>query len=204
MHLAFDDAHIHLLLLLHFAYISICQPQIAVVQPIKVLYLVVDGSLPRAKMNQQLLPIRSAKEAEVTAPEIIARSKGGVLPDELKDKKRFDSNCITPGTDFTEIEFCSAKVVEFAETDPFSKGAVRDCVNHVLGEGEHKVDFIREQEKQSRMVENWIVRTGKTQPYARAIRMPILSCWVSLRTNPNSCCCRCRPPVVVAAVQRST
>jgi hypothetical protein len=80
-----------------------------VVQPIKVLYLVVDGSLPRAKMNQQLLPIRSAKEAEVTAPEIIARSKGGVLPDELKDKKRFDSNCITPGTDFTEIEFVLQK-----------------------------------------------------------------------------------------------
>jgi 5'-3' exoribonuclease 1 len=66
------------------------------VQPRHVLYLAVDGVAPRAKMNQQRSRrFRSAKEAEVTASEIIAR--GGV---NLESHKRFDSNCITPGTDF--------------------------------------------------------------------------------------------------------
>jgi 5'-3' exonuclease len=54
------------------------------VQP-KVLYLVVDGvAPPRQDESTALRRFRSAKEAEVTASEIIARSKGGVLPDELK------------------------------------------------------------------------------------------------------------------------
>jgi 5'-3' exonuclease len=94
------------------------------VQPTKVLYLAVDGVAPRAKMNQQRSRrFRSAKEAEVTEGEIIARSKGGALPDELKDKKRFDSNCITPGTDFLlKLNLALQKWVEFKmETDPFWK-----------------------------------------------------------------------------------
>lgn len=70
------------------------------VQPQKVLYLAVDGVAPRAKMNQQRSRrFRSAKEAEVLTSEILARSDGK-LPQELQTKKRFDSNCITPGTDF--------------------------------------------------------------------------------------------------------
>jgi 5'-3' exoribonuclease 1 len=120
------------------------------VQPTKVLYLAVDGVAPRAKMNQQRSRrFRSAKEAEVTASEIIARSKGGALPDELKDKKRFDSNCITPGTDFLlKLNLALQKWVEFKmETDPFWKGGADVIVSgpDVPGEGEHKVmDFIRE------------------------------------------------------------
>jgi 5'-3' exoribonuclease 1 len=66
-------------------------------QPTKVLYLAVDGVAPRAKMNQQRSRrFRSAKEAEITAGEIIARGGGK----ELESRQRFDSNCITPGTDF--------------------------------------------------------------------------------------------------------
>ena len=73
------------------------------VQPSKVLYLAVDGVAPRAKMNQQRSRrFRSAKEAEISASEIIAR--GGK---ELEDRKRFDSNCITPGTDFM-LKLCIA------------------------------------------------------------------------------------------------
>jgi len=74
-----------------------CLSLYKLVQPRKVLYLAVDGVAPRAKMNQQRSRrFRSAKEAEVTASEIIARGGGK----ELENQKRFDSNCITPGTDF--------------------------------------------------------------------------------------------------------
>eukprot|EP00977_Amphora_coffeiformis_P020057 scaffold7808_cov184-Amphora_coffeaeformis.AAC.36 len=65
------------------------------VRPSKVLYLAVDGVAPRAKMNQQRSRrFRSAKEAEMTASELLAQGKA------LPDQQRFDSNCITPGTDF--------------------------------------------------------------------------------------------------------
>ena len=65
------------------------------VRPRKVLYLAVDGVAPRAKMNQQRSRrFRSAKEAEITASELLAQGK------DLPDQQRFDSNCITPGTDF--------------------------------------------------------------------------------------------------------
>jgi hypothetical protein len=65
------------------------------VRPRKVLYLAVDGVAPRAKMNQQRSRrFRSAKEAEQLAGELLARNG------KLDTTNRFDSNCITPGTDF--------------------------------------------------------------------------------------------------------
>ena len=78
------------------------------VRPTKVLYLAVDGVAPRAKMNQQRSRrFRSAKEAEVTASELIAQGKFN----ELDGRKRFDSNCITPGTDFMlKLSFAMRKV----------------------------------------------------------------------------------------------
>lgn len=67
------------------------------VRPSKVLYLAVDGVAPRAKMNQQRSRrFRSAKEAEIMTSELIAQGKCN----EVEGRKRFDSNCITPGTDF--------------------------------------------------------------------------------------------------------
>lgn len=117
------------------------------VQPSKVLYLAVDGVAPRAKMNQQRSRrFRSAKEMEVTESEILARNKGGKLPEA---GKRFDSNCITPGTDFMlKLSLTLQKWVEFKmKTDPFWKDGADVIVSgpDVPGEGEHKVmDFIRE------------------------------------------------------------
>lgn len=65
------------------------------VRPTRVLYLAVDGVAPRAKMNQQRSRrFRSAKEAEITASELVAQGK------DAPGQRRFDSNCITPGTDF--------------------------------------------------------------------------------------------------------
>ncbi|KAF3858511.1 hypothetical protein F7725_011712 [Dissostichus mawsoni] len=66
-----------------------------IIKPRKVFFMAVDGVAPRAKMNQQRgRRFRSAKEAEDKIKK--ALEKGEVLPTEA----RFDSNCITPGTDF--------------------------------------------------------------------------------------------------------
>lgn len=65
------------------------------IKPQKLFFMAVDGVAPRAKINQQRSRrFKSAKEAEVV--EARARAKGEVLPEEA----RFDSNCITPGTEF--------------------------------------------------------------------------------------------------------
>lgn len=67
------------------------------IQPQKLFFMAVDGVAPRAKMNQQRgRRFQSAK----TAADLIDKAieNGEKLPEE----SRFDSNCITPGTDFME------------------------------------------------------------------------------------------------------
>ena len=119
------------------------------VKPTQVLYLAVDGVAPRAKMNQQRSRrFRSAKEAEQTAAEVLARE--GTLPDTAK---RFDSNCITPGTDFMlKLSLALQKWVEYKmKTDVFWQQGADVIVSgpDVPGEGEHKVmDFVRECQEQ--------------------------------------------------------
>ena len=95
-------------------------------------------------MNQQRSRrFRSVKEAEELAATILARD--GTLP----DGKKFDSNCITPGTDFMlKLSIAMKRWVEYKQsTDPFwMTGAVGVVTGpDVPGEGEHKVmDYIRE------------------------------------------------------------
>jgi len=123
------------------------------VQPSKVLYLAVDGVAPRAKMNQQRSRrFRSAKEAEQLASELIARDEfnGKAQKGPDPDKTRFDSNCITPGTDFMlKLSLAMQKWVDYKmQTDPFWMNGAQVVVSgpDVPGEGEHKVmDFIREE-----------------------------------------------------------
>lgn len=115
-----------------------------IVRPRKVLYLAVDGVAPRAKMNQQRSRrFRSSKEAEALAATILARD--GSLPEEAA----FDSNCITPGTDFMlKLGLAMRKWIEYKQkTDPIWKNGCDVVVSgpDVPGEGEHKVmDYIRE------------------------------------------------------------
>ena len=112
-------------------------------KPGKLLFLAVDGVAPRAKMNQQRSRrFRSSKEAEELMAAVVARE--GRLP----DSKPFDSNCITPGTDFMlKLSLAMNKWIEYKmQTDPFwSEGAtVIFSGPDVPGEGEHKVmDYIR-------------------------------------------------------------
>lgn len=118
-----------------------------IMRPREYLFLAVDGVAPRAKMNQQRgRRFRSAKEAYDR--EEAAIRKGDILPTE----QRFDSNCITPGTEFMVKlnealkQFIKLKLL----ADPVWKQVKVILSGHeVPGEGEHKVmDFIRYQRSQ--------------------------------------------------------
>ncbi|XP_052738346.1 5'-3' exoribonuclease 1 [Bicyclus anynana] len=122
-----------------FHYISIL---FQIIKPKKLFFMAIDGVAPRAKMNQQRgRRFRSAREAEDLEEK--AKAKGEVLPTE----KRFDSNCITPGTVFMARlheqlrYFVKSKI----STDPlWSKVKVILSGHETPGEGEHKImDYIR-------------------------------------------------------------
>jgi len=82
-----------------------------IVRPRKLLYLAVDGVAPRAKMNQQRSRrFRASKEAEELSATILARD--GYLP----EGDKFNSNCITPGTDFMlKLSLAMKKWIEFKQ-----------------------------------------------------------------------------------------
>ncbi|KAJ3594424.1 hypothetical protein NHX12_003731 [Muraenolepis orangiensis] len=117
-----------------------------IIKPCKVFFMAVDGVAPRAKMNQQRgRRFRSAKEAEDKIKK--ALEKGEILPTEA----RFDSNCITPGTDFMarlqhQLEyFVNNKLT----TDRCWQGVRVYLSGHETpGEGEHKImEFIRSENR---------------------------------------------------------
>ncbi|XP_034558490.1 5'-3' exoribonuclease 1 isoform X2 [Notolabrus celidotus] len=113
-----------------------------IIKPRKVFFMAVDGVAPRAKMNQQRgRRFRSAKEAEDKIKK--ALDKGEVLPTEA----RFDSNCITPGTDFMAR---LQEQLKYFVHNKLSTDRLWHNVNVYLsghetpGEGEHKImEFIR-------------------------------------------------------------
>ncbi|XP_046669351.1 5'-3' exoribonuclease 1 isoform X2 [Homalodisca vitripennis] len=112
------------------------------IQPQKLFFMAVDGVAPRAKMNQQRgRRFRSAKDAEMA--EAKARDKGELLPSD----DRFDSNCITPGTEFmTRLQAQLKYFVVFKiSTDKlWQKVKVILSGHETPGEGEHKImDYIR-------------------------------------------------------------
>ncbi|XP_066532870.1 5'-3' exoribonuclease 2 [Hoplias malabaricus] len=128
-----------------------------IVRPRRVLYMAIDGVAPRAKMNQQRSRrFRASKEGvelveekQRMREEIIQR--GGYLPPE-EIKERFDSNCITPGTEFMDN---LAKCLRYYIADRLTNDPGWRTLTVFLsdasvpGEGEHKImDFIRRQRGQ--------------------------------------------------------
>eukprot|EP00188_Purpureofilum_apyrenoidigerum_P005351 Plantae.Rhodophyta-Purpureofilum_apyrenoidigerum.ctg6890.p1 GENE.Plantae.Rhodophyta-Purpureofilum_apyrenoidigerum.ctg6890~~Plantae.Rhodophyta-Purpureofilum_apyrenoidigerum.ctg6890.p1 ORF type:complete len:679 (+),score=115.02 Plantae.Rhodophyta-Purpureofilum_apyrenoidigerum.ctg6890:186-2222(+) len=115
-----------------------------IVRPQKLLYLAVDGVAPRAKMNQQRSRrFRSAKDNERTLAEAIAK---GI---EVPTDKPFDSNCITPGTQFMQElsrKFKSWIHYKMSTDSAWQQGCeVIFSGSEVPGEGEHKImDYIRD------------------------------------------------------------
>lgn len=114
----------------------------SLIKPKKVFFMAIDGVAPRAKMNQQRSRrFRSARDAEVARQKAI---KEGI---DLPDSEPFDSNAITPGTEFMAQltkhlkYFINRKVSE----DSNWQGITVILSGHeVPGEGEHKImEYIR-------------------------------------------------------------
>ncbi len=129
-----------------FRYINHCVSEI--VKPKKVLFLAIDGVAPRAKMNQQRA--RRFKAAQERAESIAdAQAKG----EDVDEDALFDSNCITPGTEFMDTVgnhiryFLRKKCKE----DPLWQNLEIVFSGHdVPGEGEHKImQYIRDQRSKS-------------------------------------------------------
>jgi 5'-3' exoribonuclease 1 len=136
-----------------FAYVQALFDKI---RPSKLFFLAVDGVAPRAKMNQQRSRrFRTAAEkAEAEAKE--AKKEHAELAKVLNDPsienvkvpvKYFDTNCITPGTEFMEklsahLCFFIAKRIE--EDPNWRNVKIVFSGPEVPGEGEHKVmEWIR-------------------------------------------------------------
>eukprot|EP00638_Chattonella_subsalsa_P000131 CAMPEP_0117762764 /NCGR_PEP_ID=MMETSP0947-20121206/18164_1 /TAXON_ID=44440 /ORGANISM="Chattonella subsalsa, Strain CCMP2191" /LENGTH=1652 /DNA_ID=CAMNT_0005584197 /DNA_START=55 /DNA_END=5013 /DNA_ORIENTATION=- len=125
-----------------FAYIDRIVTQI--VRPKKVLFLAVDGCAPRAKLNQQRSRrFRSAKDAQELKLQMLQRGE------EVNDKDVFDSNCITPGTEWMakvsdHLKYFIRKKIK---EDPLWQGlTIVYSGMDVPGEGEHKImNYIRHQ-----------------------------------------------------------
>jgi 5'-3' exoribonuclease 1 len=119
-----------------------------VVAPRKVFFMAVDGVAPRAKMNQQRARrFRAAMGVSLAAER--ARKAGDPLPDM---STVFDSNCITPGTDFMAhlsdaLHFFVHKKI--AEDRAWRRCRIILSGHDVPGEGEHKIqEFIRHSKSQ--------------------------------------------------------
>lgn len=138
-----------------FAYIdrlmSICRPR-------KLLYMAIDGVAPRAKMNQQRSRrFRASKEMGEKADDMKkireeVMSRGGHLPPPKPKSSHFDSNCITPGTEFM---FHLADCLRYYVTERLNHSPGWANLKVILsdantpGEGEHKImDYIRRQRAQ--------------------------------------------------------
>jgi 5'-3' exoribonuclease 1 len=106
-----------------------------IVKPKVSLYMAIDGVAPRAKLNQQRSRrFRSAKD--------MAEATKDMPKDESGGTGVFDSNCITPGTDFmakvSEVikYFIQKKIKE----DPIWRNLRVIFSGHEIpGEGEHKI-----------------------------------------------------------------
>lgn len=106
--------------------------------------MAVDGCAPRAKMNQQRARRFSTAQNTLEA-EANAKRKGIILPDR---KDKFDSNTITPGTDFMDrldkaLRYFITKRI--SDGDPiWTKPEIIYSGHQTPGEGEHKIaDYIR-------------------------------------------------------------
>ena len=117
------------------------------IKPRKLFFMAIDGVAPRAKMNQQRSRrFRTALDAEV------AREKAIKSGAEMPKEDPFDSNCITPGSDFMarltqQLKYFINKKV--SEDIDWQGVEVVLSGHEVPGEGEHKImEYIRQAKSQ--------------------------------------------------------
>lgn len=112
------------------------------IKPKKLFFMAIDGVAPRAKMNQQRARrFRTALDAEK------AREKAIREGQEMPKEEPFDSNCITPGTEFMakltqQLKYFINKKV--SEDREWQAPEIVLSGHEVPGEGEHKImEYIR-------------------------------------------------------------
>ena len=112
------------------------------IKPKKLFFMAIDGVAPRAKMNQQRARrFRTALDVEK------AREKAVKEGAELPKEEPFDSNCITPGTEFMaklslQLKYFINKKV--SEDREWQQPEIVLSGHEVPGEGEHKImEYIR-------------------------------------------------------------
>ena len=129
-----------------------------IIKPKRLIYLAIDGVAPRAKMNQQrsrrfrsaLETIEKKKQEDFIEKEWLRKGLEGFDTNKLnKSTFEFDSNTITPGTEFFAIlsEALVLYIKSRLNKDPLWKDidVILSDAN-APGEGEHKIlDFIRKQ-----------------------------------------------------------
>ncbi|KAG2735510.1 hypothetical protein G9P44_001724 [Scheffersomyces stipitis] len=113
-----------------------------IIRPNKVFYMAIDGVAPRAKMNQQRARrFRTAYEAEENLKKAIANGE------EIPKDDPFDSNSITPGTEFMAKLTDNLKYfIHKKITDDSNWANIKIILSghEVPGEGEHKImEYIR-------------------------------------------------------------
>ncbi|KAK3070676.1 exonuclease II Exo2, partial [Teratosphaeriaceae sp. CCFEE 6253] len=117
------------------------------IKPQKLFFMAIDGVAPRAKMNQQRARrFRTALDNENAREKAIAEGK------ELPKEPPFDSNCITPGTEFMarltqQLKYFVAKKI--TEDLDWQGCEIVLSGHEVPGEGEHKImEYIRQAKSQ--------------------------------------------------------
>ncbi|SCV00686.1 LANO_0F08086g1_1 [Lachancea nothofagi CBS 11611] len=105
--------------------------------PKKTFYMAIDGVAPRAKMNQQRSRrFRTAMDAEKALQKAIANGE------EIPKGEPFDSNCITPGTEFMAKLTQNLKYFihdKVSNDSAWSSAKIILSGHEVPGEGEHKI-----------------------------------------------------------------
>eukprot|EP01033_Poteriospumella_lacustris_P000925 gene925-667_t len=114
-----------------------------IVKPKKLLFMAIDGVAPRAKLNQQRA--RRFRAAQDRLESIDKAKQRGEVVDE---ENMFDSNCITPGTEFMDHVSKHLKyyIRKKLKEDPLWRNLTVVFSGHdVPGEGEHKImQYIRD------------------------------------------------------------
>ena len=119
-----------------------------IIKPQKTFYMAIDGVAPRAKMNQQRARrFRTAIEAEENLAKAIQQGQ------EIPKEDPFDSNAITPGTEFMAKLTDNLKYFihkKISEDKAWNGVQIILSGHEVPGEGEHKImDFIRTMKSQN-------------------------------------------------------
>ncbi|PVV02429.1 hypothetical protein BB560_003119, partial [Smittium megazygosporum] len=110
-----------------------------IIKPKKVFFMAIDGVAPRAKMNEQ----RSRRFKKVLEAEMESATFGS----DPAAEQPFDSNCITPGTEFMEkLDQCLVYFINKKITEDKDWQDVKVIYSgyRTPGEGEHKIlNYIR-------------------------------------------------------------